>query len=66
MNEDYDLARGHDKPYEIAAFAEKHGLTIGAAELILFAYSPSRAACDTAATAFLTAVAAQANRQSAR
>jgi hypothetical protein len=66
MNEDYDLAINHDKPYEIAAFAEKHGLTRRAAELILFAYSPSRAACDTAATAFLTAVAAQAKRQSAR
>ncbi|RWE59264.1 hypothetical protein [Mesorhizobium sp.] len=66
MNEDHGPAIGHDKPYEIAAFAKKHGLTIRAAELILFAYSPSRAACDTAATAFLTAVAAQAKRQSAR
>ncbi|TKD26614.1 MAG: hypothetical protein E5W98_30545 [Mesorhizobium sp.] len=66
MNEDHGPAIDYDKPYEIAAFAKKHGLTIRAAELILFAYSPSRAACDTAATAFLTAVAAQAKRQSAR
>ncbi|CAH2395739.1 MULTISPECIES: hypothetical protein [Mesorhizobium] len=66
MNEDYELAIDHDKPYEITAFAKKHGLTTRAAELILFAYSPSRAACDTAATAFLTAVAVQAKRQSAR
>lgn len=45
MNEDYELAIDHDKPYEITAFAKKHGLTTRAAELILFAYSPSRAAC---------------------
>ncbi|BCH10448.1 hypothetical protein MesoLj131c_47060 [Mesorhizobium sp. 131-3-5] len=46
-----------DRPYEIEAFAEKHGLTLKAADVILLANGPSRVACDAAAKAFLAAVA---------
>jgi hypothetical protein len=60
-NEPYD-----SQPYDLATFAEKHGLNVRAAELLLFAKGPSRAACDSAALAFLAAVAAQAKRHSAR
>lgn len=60
-NEPYD-----SKPYDLATFAEKHGLNVHAAELLLFAKGPSRSACDAAALAFLAAVAAQAKRQSGR
>ncbi|MER8863098.1 hypothetical protein NKI19_05160 [Mesorhizobium sp. M0751] len=72
MKENYDLTIDYDdepydtKPYDLATFARKHGLNIRAAELLLFAKGPSRAACDAAARAFLAAVAAQAMRQSAR
>ncbi|TRC98347.1 hypothetical protein FJV76_13670 [Mesorhizobium sp. WSM4303] len=43
-------------PYEVAAFAEKHGLTQRAAEVLLFANGPSRVACDAAAKAFIQAL----------
>ena len=46
-----------DRPYEIEGFAEKHGLTLKAADVILLANGPSRVACDAAARAFLAAVA---------
>lgn len=66
----YDFGIGHrsedDQPYEIASFAEKHGLTMPAADAVLFAKGPSRTACDAAALAFLCAVAAHAKKQSAR
>ncbi len=46
-----------NRPYEIGAFAERHGLTLKAAEVILLANGPSRVACDAAAKAFLAALA---------
>ncbi|QKD01487.1 hypothetical protein [Mesorhizobium loti] len=46
-----------NRPYEVEAFAEKHGLTLKAADVILLANGPSRVACDAAAKAFLAAVA---------
>lgn len=55
-----------DQPYEVTSFAQKHGLTIPIADAVLFAKGPSRTACDSAALAFLCAVAAQAKKQSAR
>ncbi|KUM27705.1 hypothetical protein AU467_14980 [Mesorhizobium loti] len=57
-----------DQPYEITSFARKHGLTIPVADAVLFAKgpSPSRAACDTAALAFLCAVAQYAKKQAPR
>jgi hypothetical protein len=70
MKEKYDLTIDYDHydddPYDLATFAEKHGLDVRAAELLLFAKGPSRVACDAAALAFLAAVAAQAKRHSAR
>jgi hypothetical protein len=67
MNYDFGIAiRSDDQPYEVTSFAEKHGLTIPAADAVLFAKGPSRTACDAAALAFLCAVAAHANKQSAR
>jgi hypothetical protein len=66
----YDFGIGHlsedDQPYEVTSFAQKHGLTIRAADAVLFAKGPSRTACDAAALAFLCAVAAHAKKQSAR
>ncbi|MER9297361.1 hypothetical protein NKI38_12830 [Mesorhizobium sp. M0621] len=66
----YDFGIGHisedDQPYEVTSFAKKHGLTIRAADAVLFAKGPSRTACDAAALAFLCAVAAHAKKQSAR
>ncbi|UCI06407.1 hypothetical protein [Mesorhizobium sp. B1-1-8] len=55
-----------DQPYEVTSFARKHGLTIPVADAVLFAKGPSRAACDTAAHAFLCAVAHYARKQAAR
>ncbi|QKD06440.1 hypothetical protein [Mesorhizobium loti] len=45
------------RPYEIETFAEKYGLTLKAADVILLANGPSRVACDAAAKAFLAALA---------
>ncbi len=67
MNYDFGIAnRSDDQPYEVTTFAKKHGLTIRAADAVLFANGPSRIACDAAALAFLCAVAAHAKRQTAR
>ncbi len=67
MNYDFGIAiRSDDQPYEVTSFAEKHGLTIPAADAVLFANGPSRIACDAAALAFLCAVATHAKKQSAR
>ncbi|MDX8483199.1 hypothetical protein RFN28_32825 [Mesorhizobium sp. VK24D] len=57
-----------DQPYEVTSFARKHGLTIPVADAVLFAKgpSPSRKDCDTAAMAFLCAVAQYAKKQAAR
>lgn len=57
-----------DQPYEVISFARKHGLTIPVADAVLFAKgpTPSRAACDTAALAFLCAVARYAGKQGRR
>ena len=67
MNYDFGIAnRSDDQPYEVTSFAKKHGLTIRAADAVIFANGPSRIACDAAALAFLCAVAAHAKKQSAR
>ena len=67
MNDDFVIVnRSDDQPYEVTSFARKHGLTIQAADAMLFAKGPSREACDAAALAFLCAIAAQAKKQSAR
>jgi hypothetical protein len=47
-------SEGH--PYPVAFFAEKHGLSLKAAEVILFSNGPSHNACDAAARAFLGAL----------
>ncbi|WP_246800621.1 hypothetical protein [Mesorhizobium amorphae] len=46
-----------NEPYDPALFAEKHGLPLKSAEIIVDANGPSRRACDAAARAFLDAVA---------
>jgi hypothetical protein len=67
MDYEFDTRRpSDDQPYEVASFAQKHGLTIPVADAMLFAKGPSRTACDTAALAFLCAIATQAKKQSAR
>ncbi|MES0108385.1 hypothetical protein [Mesorhizobium sp. M0013] len=48
-------SEGH--PYLMGFFAEKHGLSLKAAEVILYSNGPSRIACDAAARAFLAALA---------
>ena len=45
------------QPYPMGFFAEKHGLSLKAAEVILYSNGPSQIACDAAARAFLTALA---------
>jgi hypothetical protein len=42
--------------YGLVAFAAEHGLSMRAAEIILYSNGPSRVACDAAAKAFLAAV----------
>lgn len=49
-------------PYDPAFFADKYGMTLKAAKVVLFANGPSRTACDAAAKAFMAAVAAR-NKQ---
>jgi hypothetical protein len=50
-------AESDNYPYSVEFFAEKHGLTLKAAEVILHSNGPSRAMCDAAARAFLAALA---------
>ncbi|MGB3536811.1 MAG: hypothetical protein WBA42_01490 [Mesorhizobium sp.] len=52
-----------DGPYDAAFFAAKHGLTLKAAEIIIYANGPSRHMCDAGATAFLRAVALRRDRK---
>ncbi|CAN7324565.1 hypothetical protein [Mesorhizobium sp. LjNodule214] len=67
MTDDFGIAnQSENQPYEVISFAQKHGLTIPAADAVLFAKGPSRTACDAAAMAFLCAVAQYAKKQSAR
>lgn len=51
-----------DGSYEIAYFAEKYGLSLKAAEIILTVNGPSKRMCDAAAVAFVAAVAARAKK----
>jgi hypothetical protein len=45
-----DRARvSSEQPYEVAHFAEKHGLSQAQASDIIARHGPSRAACDAAA-----------------
>ncbi|BCG95617.1 hypothetical protein [Mesorhizobium sp. 131-2-1] len=64
MEYDYENNLPDEQPYEVIAFARKHGLTVPAADAVLFAKGPSRKACDAAALAFLCAVAQYADRRS--
>ena len=48
-------------PYEAAFFAEKHGLSLRAAKIVLYSNGPSRTMCDAAAKAFREALAARRN-----
>jgi len=51
------MADEKDHQYDLNFFADKHGLSIQAAKIILTANGPSRIACDAAASTFLAAVA---------
>ena len=67
MHYEFDIRhQSDDQPYEVTSFAKKYGLAIPVADAVLFAKGPSRTACDTAALAFLRAIAAQARKQSSR
>lgn len=46
-----------DTPYDVESFAEKYGMTLKAAKVVLYANGPSKIACDAAARAFNEAVA---------
>jgi len=46
-----------DLPYDAESFAEKHGITVRAAEIILGSNGSSQIACDASARAFAAAVA---------
>ena len=48
------------QPYPAGLFAEKHGLSLKAAEIILYTNGPSQIACDAVARAFLAALALRA------
>jgi hypothetical protein len=52
-----DGGAGSEVPYGVQEFAEKHGLSAKAAEVILMANGPSRSRCDAGARAFLAALA---------
>ena len=43
---------GWDDAYDPAEFAEKHGLTLGQAKIVLNSNGPSRHKCDMAAVVF--------------
>jgi hypothetical protein len=45
-----------DHPYSAEFFADKHGLTLKAARVVLYSNGPSRRMCDAAARAFLKAL----------
>ncbi|AZO47912.1 MAG: hypothetical protein EOS58_18310 [Mesorhizobium sp.] len=64
MDYEYEKILPDEQPYEVITFAKKHGLTVPAADAVLFAKGPSRKACDAAALAFLCAVAQYADRRS--
>ncbi|CCV05644.1 hypothetical protein MESS2_1620019 [Mesorhizobium metallidurans STM 2683] len=49
--------------YQVEVFAEKHGLSLKAAKVILSSNGPSRTMCDAAAKAFVAAVAARGREQ---
>ena len=51
------VPRSDDHPYSEELFADKHGLTLRQARVILYSNGPSRTMCDAAARAFLEAVA---------
>jgi hypothetical protein len=50
-----------NEPYEATYFAEKHGLSLKAAKVVLYSNGPSRTMCDAAARAFVEALAARRN-----
>ncbi|QKC98109.1 DUF3606 domain-containing protein [Mesorhizobium sp. NZP2298] len=52
------------KPYEIAYFARKHGITQAQARQITKDFGPSRVRCDTAAQELNLAVARSSPRMS--
>lgn len=47
---------GWEDAYDPVEFAEKHGLTLGQAKIILNSNGPSRHTCDMAAVAFRRAL----------
>lgn len=53
---------GWPEAYEPDAFAEKHGLTLEQARIVISSNGPSRRACDIGAVAFLEAVKARKGR----
>ncbi|RRH92175.1 hypothetical protein EH240_31245 [Mesorhizobium tamadayense] len=64
---DYERSiRINDQAYELTSFAKKYGLSLPIADAVLFARGPSRTVCDSAALAFLFAIATYARKQPAR
>ena len=49
--------KSDNHPYSAEFFAERHGLTLQAARVILYSNGPSRTMCDAAARAFLQVLA---------
>ena len=52
-----------ETPYRVEEFAEKYGLSLKDAEIVLGANGPSRHKCDAGAKAFLEALAAYRRRK---
>jgi hypothetical protein len=52
-----DDPKSEGRPYLMEFFAEKYGLSLRAAKVILHSNGPSQIACDAAARAFLAALA---------
>jgi hypothetical protein len=60
------LVSGEEGPYEVSVLAQKYGLTLRSAAVILASNGPSRTACDAAAKSFLAAVAGRTKAVAAR
>ncbi|AZO09442.1 MULTISPECIES: hypothetical protein [unclassified Mesorhizobium] len=52
--------------YDPQAFAERHGLTLDQARIIISSNGPSRHACDVGALAFLRALEIKKRREAAK
>lgn len=55
-----------EQAYDVAEFAEKHGLTIAQAKIVITANGPSKHKCDIGAVAFRQALEVRGPRSNPR